>query len=359
MAELRIENLSKSYGGELVLDDVTITVPDGGFSIILGPSGCGKSTLLRLVAGLDQQDRGEILIDGLEVSSLPPKERDVAMVFQSYALYPHMSVAQNMAFPLKMRGMAKAGIDSKVKEAAGLLGLEQLLSRKPKELSGGQRQRVAIGRALVREPALFLFDEPLSNLDAQLRQGMRVELSRLHGRLGATMVYVTHDQVEAMTLGQEIVLLAQGRVQQVGPPQEIYDLPANLFVAEFIGSPAINLFKGIVRYGPEGTGLECAQNETMLPLPERAGRLDGKNITLGIRPESLSMGPGPLSGEVELVERIGAESVVHIRRGESSWRVRAGAQFKARPGEAISVQPDPDAYLFFDENGERIGLPIS
>ncbi len=355
MAELRIENLSKYYEGERVLDGISIQVPDGGFTIILGPSGCGKSTLLRLVAGLDQQDQGGIFIDGREVSSLPPKERDVAMVFQSYALYPHMSVADNLAFPLKMRGMAKARIDSKVKEAAQLLGLGQLLARKPKELSGGQRQRVAIGRALVREPALFLFDEPLSNLDAQLRQGMRVELSRLHGRLAATMVYVTHDQVEAMTLGQEVVVLAHGQVQQVGAPQEIYDRPANLFVAGFIGSPAINLLEGKVSNGPEGSRFDCSKIDLALPLPEQSGLKDGHRITLGIRPEHLSVAPGPLGGELELVERIGAESVLHIRRGELSFRVRAGADPKARPGETVQLLPDPKAYLFFDETGKRLG----
>lgn len=359
MADLRIENLSKSYGSERVLDEVSLQVPDGGFSIILGPSGCGKSTLLRLVAGLDQQDQGGIFIDGREVSALAPKERDVAMVFQSYALYPHMSVAQNMAFPLKMRGLAKAQIEVKVREAAGLLGLDQLLNRKPKELSGGQRQRVAIGRALVREPALFLFDEPLSNLDAQLRGGMRVELSRLHGRLGATMVYVTHDQVEAMTLGQEIVVLAQGRVQQVGPPQEIYDHPANLFVAGFIGSPAINLLQGVVQKGAEGPYLECAQSDLMLPLPGQAVIWDGRSITLGIRPENISIGPGPLSGEVELVERIGAESVLHIRRDGLSLRVRVGPDLEARPGERLQLLPDPKAYLLFDQTGHSLNLKES
>jgi multiple sugar transport system ATP-binding protein len=356
MAELRIEKLSKSYGGERVLDDVSLRVRDGGFTIILGPSGCGKSTLLRLVAGLDQQDQGGIFIEGREVSDLPPKARDVAMVFQSYALYPHMSVAQNMAFPLKMRGMNKQGIEAKVREAAALLGLEKLLARKPKELSGGQRQRVAIGRALVREPALFLFDEPLSNLDAQLRQGMRVELSRLHGRLAATMVYVTHDQVEAMTLGQEIVVLAQGQVQQIGAPQEIYDRPANQFVAGFVGSPAINLVEGTVQTGAEGVQLECSQSDLILSLPVQAGTLDGRRITLGIRPEHLAIESGPMSGELELVERIGAESILHLSRNDLSWRVRSNADFEAKPGDVLSLAPDPAGFMFFDEKGSRIDL---
>jgi multiple sugar transport system ATP-binding protein len=356
MAELRIENLSKSYGRERVLDEVSIQVPDGGFTIILGPSGCGKSTLLRLVAGLDQQDQGDIFIDSREVSALAPKERDVAMVFQSYALYPHMSVAQNLAFPLKMRGLAKEQIQAKVKEAAGMLGLAKLLNRKPKELSGGQRQRVAIGRALVRQPALFLFDEPLSNLDAQLRQGMRVELSRLHERLSATMVYVTHDQVEAMTLGLKIVVLSGGRVQQIGAPQDIYDRPANLFVAGFIGSPAINLLEGEVAGDADGPHLRNAETYLNLPLPDAAESLIGRRITLGIRPEHLSLGPGPLGGEVELIERIGAESVLHLRRDGLSLRAKAGADFKAGPGQTLTMVPNQTAYLYFDEKGNRVAL---
>jgi ABC-type sugar transport system ATPase subunit len=356
MAELRIENICKSYGNERVLEDVSLRVPQGGFTIILGPSGCGKSTLLRIVAGLDQQDEGGIYIDDREVSALAPKERDVAMVFQSYALYPHMSVAQNLAFPLKMRGMTKERIRPKVQEAAQLLGLEQMLERKPKELSGGQRQRVAIGRALVREPALFLFDEPLSNLDAQLRQSMRVELARLHERLAATMVYVTHDQVEAMTLGLEIVVLAGGRVQQIGAPREIYDQPANLFVAGFIGSPAINLLEGEVRLGPDGPLLKCPNLELELSLPKEATSLEGKRLTVGIRPEHLSLGPGPIIGELELIERLGAESVLHFRKSHLSLRVRVAADFRANCGDILSLQADPAAYLLFDGQGKRIGL---
>lgn len=356
MAELRIENLSKSYGNEVVLENVSIKVSQGGFTIILGPSGCGKSTLLRIVAGLDQQDEGSIFIDDSEVSALPPKERDVAMVFQSYALYPHMSVAQNLAFPLKMRGVAKEQIRPKVREAAQLLGLEQMLERKPKELSGGQRQRVAIGRALVREPALFLFDEPLSNLDAQLRQSMRVELARLHERLEATMVYVTHDQVEAMTLGREIVVLAGGRVQQIGSPREIYDQPANLFVAGFIGSPAINLLEGEVGLGADGPLLKCSHLELELLLPEQASILEGKRITVGIRPEHLSLGPGPLIGELELIERLGAESVLHFRKNNQSLRVRVTADLKADSGDTLSLHADPEAFLLFDSRGKRIKL---
>ncbi len=356
MAELRIEKLSKSYGRETVLADIDLTVPPGGFTIILGPSGCGKSTLLRLVAGLDQQDSGSIYIGGREVSALPPKDRDVAMVFQSYALYPHLSVAGNLAFPLKMRGLDRQAIAAKVAEAARLLGLEPLLERKPRELSGGQRQRVAIGRALVREPALFLFDEPLSNLDAQLRQGMRVELMRLHQRLGATMVYVTHDQVEAMTLGREVVVLAQGRVQQKGTPQQVYARPANLFVAGFIGSPAINLLEGEVGSGDQGPRFLCPAAGLELPLPAPAASLAGRKLTLGIRPEHLAPGPGPLAGRLELIERIGAESVLHLRRGGLDLRARAAADFSARPGEEIFLQVEAGACHLFDEKGARLAL---
>jgi len=354
MAELRLENISKSYGGEKVLDDLSLTVPDGGFTIILGPSGCGKSTLLRLVAGLDRQDRGRVFIGGAEVSGLAPKDRDVAMVFQSYALYPHMSVAQNLAFPLKMRGASKAQISPQVERAAGLLGLEGLLARKPRELSGGQRQRVAIGRALVREPALFLFDEPLSNLDAQLRQNMRVEMLRLHKRLAATMVYVTHDQVEAMTLGRDIAVLARGRVQQAGPPEEIYSRPANLFVAGFMGSPAINLLPGQVEMEGETPILRCPQAELKMPLPAAASSWGGRSITLGIRPERLSPGAGPLGGRLELIERVGPESVLHLSRGSLDLRAKAPADFAAQSGQTISLRAEPESFLFFDEQGRRL-----
>jgi len=241
---LTVHDLTKKYGGKTVLDKVSFTVDKGEFCILLGPSGCGKSTILRIIAGLEQQDGGEIHIEGRDVAQLTPAQRDVAMVFQSYALYPHMNVFENLAFPLKINKTPHREIAGKVQEAARLLSIEELLRRKPRELSGGQRQRVAIGRAIVRNPRLFLFDEPLSNLDAKLRAGMRVELAKLHRRLQTTMLYVTHDQVEAMTLGSKIVILENGLVRQIGTPDEVYDLPANLFVAGFIGSPAINFIEG-------------------------------------------------------------------------------------------------------------------
>ena len=241
MANLKINSLNKSFGTTNVINDISFEVKEGEFCILLGPSGCGKTTVLRLIAGLESQDEGEIFIGDKEVSNLTPKERDIAMVFQSYALYPHMSVYDNMAFSLNMQKKARQEIDNKVRETAALLGMEELLDRKPKELSGGQRQRVAIGRSIVRDPKLFLFDEPLSNLDAKLRSSMRVELARLHETLKATTVYVTHDQVEAMTLGEKIIVFDKGKIQQTGTPDDIYNRPANLFVASFIGTPQINL----------------------------------------------------------------------------------------------------------------------
>jgi ABC-type sugar transport system ATPase subunit len=354
MAELVLEGLTKSYGGRRVLERVGLAVPEGGFTIILGPSGCGKSTLLRLVAGLEQQDAGSIRIGGREVSGLAPKDRDIAMVFQSYALYPHLRVGENLEFPLRMRGAGKAQRRDKAAEAAELLGISELMDRKPKELSGGQRQRVAIGRALVREPALFLFDEPLSNLDAQLRQGMRVELARLHERLGATMVYVTHDQVEAMTLGREIVVLAQGEVQQKGAPREIYARPANLFVAGFIGSPAINLLAGRVEGAGGGPVLACPRAELELELPPAAAGLEGREITLGVRPEDLRPAEEGFAAELELIERIGSESVLHLRRGEARLRTLAAPDFSAEPGSRLALSPRAEAFHYFDDQGRRL-----
>ena len=303
MTELVIENLSKSFGSLKVLEDISFKVPPGGFTIILGPSGCGKSTLLRLVAGLERPDAGRILVGGRDVTDLAPKDRDMAMVFQSYALYPHMSVQQNLAFPLQIAKVAKAEISRRVDEAAGLLGLKEMLDRKPKQLSGGQRQRVAIGRAIVRQPELFLFDEPLSNLDAKLRAGTRVELAQLHRKLKATVLYVTHDQVEAMTLGREIVLLADGVIQQIGTPRDIYERPGNLFVAGFIGSPAMNLLAGKISAQEEAAVFHCPQAELSINLPPELARLAGREITLGVRPEDLRPASGPLEAGWSLWNR--------------------------------------------------------
>ncbi len=349
MAELVVEELSKSFGGVRVLGGVSFTVPHGGFTIVLGPSGCGKSTLLRVVAGLEEPDGGEVRLGGRSVLGLAPRQRDVAMVFQSYALYPHLSVRDNLAFPLRMRKAPQEDITRRVGEAARLLGLEELLDRRPRQLSGGQRQRVAIGRALVRAPALFLFDEPLSNLDARLRAEMRVELARLHRRLGTTMVYVTHDQVEAMTLGRHIVVLHQGVVQQEGTPQEVYQRPANLFVAGFIGTPEINLVPGVVEAGRQGVWLRAGEKgeEMRLPLPTVPAEWAGRELVVGIRPEDLRPGRGRLQARLELAERLGGESVLHLRRGGVSLRARAPADFPARPGELVPLEADPARFHYF------------
>jgi multiple sugar transport system ATP-binding protein len=347
MSGLRVTGLTKSFGKKVVIDNVSFEVEEGEFAILLGPSGCGKSTILRLVAGLEHQDAGDVAIGGTVVNDLPPRARDIAMVFQSYALYPHLSVFENLAFPLRIGKHPRAEIEQKVGEAARLLGIEDLLQRKPAQLSGGQRQRVAMGRALVREPRIFLFDEPLSNLDAKLRAAMRVELAALHRKLGITMLYVTHDQVEAMTLGDTIILLDEGSIQQVGPPRELYGRPKNIFAATFIGSPQINLLHGTARE-------DGAFASSVLVLAN-AGLADyaGNHITLGIRPEALAAGDGPLSGSIELVEHIGSESLVHFMAGDSRLVARAEPDFEGRPGEKISFSLDTRSLHYF-HNGTRI-----
>jgi len=353
MAELRIENLNKSFGNNKVVEDVSFTVPDGEFCIVLGPSGCGKSTLLRMIAGLELQDGGNIYFGDQEVSGLTPKERDAAMVFQSYALYPHMSVFDNMAFSLKMKKVSRSEINRKVIAGAKLLKIDDLLQRKPKELSGGQRQRVAIGRAIVRDPQVFLFDEPLSNLDAKLRNAMRIELVGLHRKLNTTVVYVTHDQVEAMTLGQKIVLLNQGRVQQTGTPAEIYDLPANLFAATFIGSPQMNILDGTIE--AQGDTLLFRSGGIALDVSHRKNleKYAATAVTAGIRPESLLPAKGPLSGTVELIEHLGAEIVLHALIDGTKIIARLSPDFEKRAGDGISFSLAWQGVHFFS-SGERI-----
>ncbi|MFH1036291.1 MAG: sn-glycerol-3-phosphate ABC transporter ATP-binding protein UgpC [Pseudomonadota bacterium] len=350
MAELSLEAVSLNFGQEKVLDDVSLAVEDGQLAVILGPSGCGKSTLLRLVAGLERQDRGRVFIGGQEVSGLSPRQRDVAMVFQSYALYPHLSVADNLAFGLKVRRAPRPEIRRLVDEAAAMLGLEGLLQRKPRELSGGQRQRVAIGRAIVRRPRLFLFDEPLSNLDARLRGEMRLELNRLHRRLGTTMLYVTHDQVEAMTLGQRIVILAQGRVEQIGGPRDIYERPASLFVAGFIGSPPMNFLEARVAAGPRELVLRCPEANLELDPPPGFAAPEGLALTLGIRPEDLLPAPhGMLRAELEVMERLGPENLLHLRRRDVSLVAKVPPEFQASPGQILSLDIRPGrVHLFRD-----------
>ena len=314
MATLALRDVKKSFGPTHVLHGVTLDVADGEMIVIVGASGCGKSTLLRIVAGLETETSGQVVIGGQDVSGLEPADRDVAMVFQNYALYPHMTVAGNMAYGLKIRGLPKPEIERRVQEAADLLGIGALLERRPRQLSGGQRQRVAMGRAIVREPKLFLFDEPLSNLDAKLRVQMRAEIRRLQKRLGVTSLFVTHDQVEAMTLGDRLVVMHQGHAAQIATPMEIWARPADTYVAGFIGSPAMNFLPATLSHGGHVANLAGG---LALPMPGRMGE-DGRAVTVGIRPEHLRPGLGGLEATVELVEPLGSEAVLHARLGDGS-----------------------------------------
>jgi multiple sugar transport system ATP-binding protein len=340
------------------LKDISFQVADGEFCILLGPSGCGKSTILRLIAGLEQPSRGEIVIDGQRIDNLPPRERDIAFVFQNYALYPHMSTFDNLAFSLRLRGLSKNDIDRKVTEAARLLEIEDLLERRPQALSGGQRQRVALGRAIVRQPKIFLFDEPLSNLDAALRATMRVELARLQRRLKATIVYVTHDQAEALTLGDKIIVLNHGTIQQIGTASEIYHKPANTMLARFVGSPQMNFFEG--KLEDNGVFLQFKNLRLDLAglLKVTLVRLAGRSLTLGVRPEDLHLADadqGWISGIVDLVEDLGSDQYLHVRCNGIDLVARAGREVSVRPGDRIGVNVDSERlHLFLD--GKRIDL---
>ncbi len=356
MADLELRSIAKSFGQTVVLEDVSLRVADGGFTILLGPSGCGKSTLLRIIAGLEQQTSGEVFIGGEAVGHLSPQQRDIAMVFQTYALYPHLSVRDNLAFGLKIRGESRQVIDSRIGEAAELLGIADLLARKPKELSGGQRQRVAMGRAIVRKPKLFLFDEPLSNLDARLRTTMRVELKKLHQRLGATMIYVTHDQVEAMTLGDTIVLLDAGKVRQIDPPSRIYNTPADPFVAGFIGSPGMNLIEGSVTHKAGAWTFTSGHLKLALPAIKSPMPVEGVSRTvLGIRPEDVSLTPsdGPdatLTGEVEVVEDLGADQILYVLAGGRRLILRVPPTDALKPDMEVTLYlPHHRLHLFVDD----------
>ncbi len=350
MAELKVENLTKVYGDTAVVDRVSFTVAEGTFCILLGPSGCGKSTILRMIAGLERQEGGTIRIGGVEVSDRNPKDRDVAMVFQSYALYPHLSVYDNIAFPLRIRKMPRREVDRKVRDAARMLDIADLLERRPREISGGQRQRVAIGRAVVRNPQLFLFDEPLSNLDAKLRASMRVELAGLHRRLAATTLYVTHDQVEAMTLGQMIVLLDRGTVQQTGSPRDLYERPANLFAASFIGVPPINLFEGTVGQGGNGPFIDCGGFRVDAGMRADLASYEGRTVTVGIRPEAVRVGAGPIRAFLEHAEHMGSEMILYFRTDGRKIVARAAADFRPSLGEPLSLDFDPGSMHFFFED---------
>jgi multiple sugar transport system ATP-binding protein len=338
------------------LKDISFDVADGEFCILLGPSGCGKSTILRVIAGLEQQTRGEINIGDRRVDHLAPGDRDIAFVFQSYALYPHMTVFDNLAFSLRLRRLPKDEIERRVTEAAGLLEIEHQLSRKPQQLSGGQRQRVAVGRAIVRQPKIFLFDEPLSNLDAALRANMRVELARLHERLRATILYVTHDQAEAMTLGEKIIVLESGKIQQVGSPEAIYHRPQNVFVARFVGSPQMNLIDGTMN--TDGTAFCSGKLNIALAgaLAGNPSEFAGKPVTLGIRPEDLSPVNSDrvaIQGDVDLVEDLGSDKFVHLESAGARLVIRVPASVSAHKGQRLHFAADVKRlHLFYQ--GERI-----
>ncbi|RDI61108.1 ABC transporter ATP-binding protein [Microvirga subterranea] len=349
MASVEIRDVRKAYGATQVIHGVSVDIQDGEFVILVGPSGCGKSTLLRMVAGLENITGGEIRIGPRVVNNLPPKERDIAMVFQNYALYPHMTVADNMAFSLKLKNAPKSEIATKVDRAAEILGLTKLLDRYPRQLSGGQRQRVAMGRAIVRDPQVFLFDEPLSNLDAKLRVQMRTEIKALHQRLKTTTVYVTHDQIEAMTMADKIVVMHDGIVEQMGAPLELYDRPANLFVAGFIGSPAMNVLEGRI----ESSGFSVG--DLMLPIGSAPAAAIGRPAYYGIRPEHFRLTGDGIPVEVIVTEPTGSETLVVARAGGREISCVFRERIAAKPGETIRVAPDPAlVHLFDKETGRRI-----
>ncbi len=357
MAEVRISHVRKIYPGNVeAVKDVSIEIPDGGFCVLVGPSGCGKSTLLRMVAGLETITSGECRIGGRVVNEVEPAERDIAMVFQNYALYPHFSVYENMAYGLRNRGTPKDEIDRRVNEAATILGIETLLQRRPRALSGGQRQRVAMGRAIVRKPQVFLFDEPLSNLDAKLRVQMRVEIKKLQRALGVTSIYVTHDQVEAMTLSDKLVVMNGGRIEQVGVPSDVYRKPASRFVATFIGSPPMNIARGIVR----GDGAVMIGAVT-LPVSDMASGLRaGKEVDVGLRPEDLSVqdegAAGSLSMSVDFVEELGATQLFHGTLGGAALVIQAQSGLVSTDAGSLALSIDPArVHLFEIDGGARLG----
>ncbi len=353
MASVQIRDVRKSFGPVEILHGVSVPIEDGEFVVLVGPSGCGKSTLLRLLAGLENITSGTISIDGRVVNNVHPKERDIAMVFQNYALYPHMTVAKNMGFSLMLRGASKSEIDTRVKRAANILGLMPLLERYPRQLSGGQRQRVAMGRAIVREPQVFLFDEPLSNLDAKLRVAMRTEMKELHQRLKTTTVYVTHDQIEAMTMADKIVVMHDGVIEQMGAPLDLYDRPANQFVAGFIGSPAMNFIEGKLR--ANGSVYVETPGGHKLPLKSAPQESDSRDVVYGIRPEHFEMGEGGLPAEVVVVEPTGSETQIVARIGNQEVIAVFRERQSVKPGDKISLRPRADtAHLFAKDSGKRI-----
>ena len=361
MASVQFKGIVKKFKDNLVLNGVDVDIKDHEFVVIVGPSGCGKTTLLRMLAGLEDVTDGEILIDGLRVNELHPSKRQIAMVFQDYALYPHMTVEQNMSFALRLRKTDKAEIDSRVGEAANILQLQQFLGRMPKQLSGGQRQRVAIGRAIVRKPKVFLFDEPLSNLDAKLREEMRVEIAKLYQRLNATIIYVTHDQVEAMTLAGRIVIMNKGIIQQVGSPIEVYRKPANLFVAGFIGSPTMNFLHG--RLSLEGETLTFSSGDVKFPVPSfvlhDAAKHDGREVTVGVRPDDVLVGrtgekcTDKVEGVLEVCELLGHRENLYIKVGNTRLLATVEAFFDRSPGSGVQLCFNYKNMHVFDKATER------
>ncbi|MEO1569498.1 MAG: sn-glycerol-3-phosphate ABC transporter ATP-binding protein UgpC [Pseudomonadota bacterium] len=355
MARVEIDKVRKAFGETQVIHGVDIDIEDGEFAVLVGPSGCGKSTLLRMIAGLESISGGEVRIAERVVNQVPAKERDIAMVFQNYALYPHMTVFENMAFSLRLRKSPKTEIEKRVSEAAEILGLSPLLDRFPRQLSGGQRQRVAMGRAIVRDPQVFLFDEPLSNLDAKLRVAMRTEIKALHQRVGGTTIYVTHDQIEAMTMADKIVVMQGGNVEQIGAPLELYDAPDNLFVAGFIGSPAMNFLKG--RIALNGRAAFVSDSGERIELPSGAGVDDGRRVVLGIRPEHLSLvdQDAGIAAEVVVTEPTGSEVQVVARHGADDVIAVFRERFQPHPGTTLRLVPDPEKIHLFDaDTGRRL-----
>ena len=361
MAHLTLKDVTKIYDGDvLAVEQADFQIPDESFTVLVGPSGCGKSTLLRMIAGLEEITEGDIYIDDERINDTPPKDRDIAMVFQNYALYPHMTVYKNMAFGLKLRKYPKAEIDERVKEAAEILSISHLLNRKPKHLSGGERQRVAVGRAIVRHPKVFLFDEPLSNLDAKLRVQMRMEISRLHDRLNATIVYVTHDQVEAMTMGDQIVVLNEGKIQQIADPGTLYHQPANQFVGGFIGTPPMNFIETdiVTNGGAPMLSFETFKVELNDHLQSALGKLSGDSVTLGIRPEDIHIGENgnnQVGTQVELVEPLGNHALLYLRTEKSSFVAQSDLIDMPQHNALVTVNFNMDkAHLFHPETGESL-----
>ncbi len=343
MANVHLRQLAKAFGKTKVLHDIDLDIADGEFVVLVGPSGCGKSTTLRIIAGLEEATSGEVEIAGRVVNNLEPKDRNIAMVFQNYAIYPHMTVRKNIGFGLRTSNMPRADKTKRLEEVAELLGMTEYLDRKPAALSGGQRQRVAIGRAMVRDPAVFLFDEPLSNLDAQLRTQMRLEIKKLHQRVGNTIIFVTHDQVEAMTMADRIVIMKDGVIQQIGTPSEVYHNPANTFVASFIGAPSMNMLtaevtESDIRLGPEGV---VARPESTKP---------GQTVTVGVRPDDLTVGDGNLifAGQVTVLEPLGSETLVYVAHGEQEVIAKAPGKRPPLIGETVNLVADPEALHVFD-----------